>query len=93
MRGLDEAPRIVELAVLGMHAAIAPDVVSVVASRRWIEGQQPNRGDAELGDIVELLDQEPGEIADAVIVGVEKGFQVKLIDDRVLVPERILDGR
>ena len=87
----DEALQVRQRAVVGMHAAIVGDVVAVVAPRRGIERQQPDRVDAELGDVVELGDQ-PGEIADAVVVGVEERLDVQLVDDRVLVPERIVGG-
>src|SRR5206468_9708315 len=33
------------------------------------------------------------EVADAVVVGVEERLHVQLVDDRVLVPERILSDR
>ena len=76
-------------AVVGMDAAVVGDVVAVVAPRRRVEGQQPERVDAELGDVVELREQ-PGEVADAVVVGVEEGLHVQLVDDRVVVPERVV---
>ena len=59
-----------------------------------VEGLHENIGrgaadrDADLRQIVEPPD-EPGKIADTVVVGIEKGFDVKLIDDRVAVPVRI----
>ena len=57
--------------------------------RRRIERQQPDRVDAELLDVVELRGQAP-EVADAVVVGVEEGLDVQLVDDRVFVPERVV---
>jgi len=39
--------------------------------------------------IVELLDQ-PAEVTYSVVVAVEEGLDVQLIQDRVLVPERIV---
>ena len=93
MRLLDEALDVVERAVLGMDAGVLGDVVAVVEPRRGIEGQQPERVDAELGDVVELGDQ-AGKVADAVVVGIEERLDVQLVDDRVLVPERVLrDGQ
>ena len=85
----DEALDIGERAVVRMHAAVVADVVAVVEPRRRIERQQPDRVDAEIGDVVELGDQ-AGEIADAVVVGVKERFDVQLIDDRVLVPLPVL---
>ena len=73
---------------IGIDRAVVGDVVAVVAAGRGIERQQPQRGDAELLEIAELLAQ-PGEIADAVIVAVGEGLDVKLVDDGVLVPELV----
>src|SRR5690349_15105888 len=53
--------------------------------RRWIERQKPHGVDAEAFDVIEALD-EAGEVADAVARRVLKGLDVKLIDDRILVP-------
>ncbi|MGF6748239.1 hypothetical protein OKW36_003875 [Paraburkholderia sp. MM5482-R1] len=93
VRFLDEAPHVRELTVVGMHVAVVGDVVAVVAAWRRIERQQPDRVDAELGDVVELGHQ-TGEIADAVVVPIEERLDVHLIDDRVLVPQRIVaEGR
>ncbi len=71
-----------------MHAAIVADVVAVVEARRGIERQQPDRVHAEIGDVVELGDQ-AGKIADAVVVGIEERLDMQLVDDRVLVPQRV----
>ena len=60
--------------------------------RRRIERQQPDRVDAEVLDVVELLRQ-AAEVADAVVVAVEERLDVQLVDDRVLVPERVVGRR
>ncbi len=86
----NEAPCIGHVAVLRMHAAVVGDVVAVIAPRRGIERQQPDGVHAQIGDVVQLLDQ-PDEVTNAVIVGIVEGFQVHLVHHRVLVPERILD--
>ena len=88
MRGANKGEKIGARAVGWVDAAIVGDVVAVVAQRRGIERQQPQRGDAEVLEVVEL----PGQalkIADAVIARVEERLDVQLVDDRVLVPERI----
>ena len=72
----------------GLMLAVVGDVVAVVAAGRGIERQQPQRGDAEVLQVVELLGQ-AGEVADAVVVAVGERLDVKLIDDRVLVPELV----
>src|SRR5271166_44144 len=92
VRGLHEPPEVGERAVVGMHVAVFADVITVIQPRRGIERQQPYGIDAEIGDVIELGDQ-AGKIADSVIVGIEKRFHVHLVDDRVLVPERIANER
>ena len=87
----DEAAEILHRAEIGIDRAVVGDVVAVVAAGRGIERQQPQRGDAEILQIVELLGQ-AGEIADAVIVAVGEGLDVQLIDDGVLVPELVGGG-
>src|SRR6185437_857393 len=75
-----------------MDVAIVRDIVSIVAQRRGIERQQPDRGDAELLNVVELRDK-ARDIADPVIIGVVKRFQMQLVDDGVLVPIRTVGDR
>ena len=72
-----------------MDVQVVRDVVAVVLERRGKEGQQPEAGDAEILQVVELLRQAL-EVADAVVVAVEERLDVRLVDDRVLVPERIV---
>ena len=84
----DEPLEVVQRAVARMDVLVVGDVVAVVAQRRRVERQQPERVDAELLQVVELLGQ-AGEVADAVVVAVEEGADVRLVDDGVLVPERI----
>ena len=92
VRFAHERAEVVARAVVRMHVVVVGDVVAVVAQRRRIERQQPDRVDAELLDVVELVGQ-PAEVADAVVVRVEERLDVQLVDDRVLVPERIACGR
>jgi hypothetical protein len=46
---------------------VVGDVVAVVAIRRRLEGHQPQAGDAEPGEVVDLA-REPLEVADAIAV-------------------------
>src|SRR5215831_12968369 len=71
-----------------MDAAVVGDVVSVISQRRGKERQEPQAGDPELLEIIELLDQPP-EVTDAVAVRIEKSLHVRFVDDRVLVPEGV----
>jgi hypothetical protein len=89
MRLFEEALEIVEVAVDRVDGAVVGDVISIVAQRRRVERQQPESGDAEVLEIVELFDQ-AGKIADAVAVAVHEGPNVDFIKDRVLVPQRVV---
>ncbi len=86
----DETPRIGHGAVVGTDATVLGNVITIVAPGRWIERQQPDGVDAQVGDVVQLGDQ-TRKVADTVVVGIEIRFDVYLIDHRVLVPERVLD--
>ena len=86
---VDELAEVLERAVVGMDVGVVGDVVAVVAQRRRIERQQPERVDAQLLDVVEALRQS-GEVADAVAVRVVERLDVHLVDDGVLVPERVI---
>jgi hypothetical protein len=89
----DEAAEVAHVSVGRIDRAVVGDIVAVVAERRGIEGQDPDDVDAETFDIVEALDQ-PGEIADAIAVGIVERLDVQLIDDGFLVPIalRAIDG-
>ncbi len=92
--GFHEFPEVLQGPVVGVDVEVVRDVVPVVLLGRGVEGQQPDRGDTQVLEVVQLLEQ-PLEIADAVSVGVHEGLHVELVDNRVLVPLRIvreLDG-
>ncbi len=76
-------------AVGRVHAHEVGHVVAVVAQRRRVEGEQPDRVDAEVAHVIELVD-EPGKVAAAVTIGVVERLDVQLVDDRVLVPGGIV---
>ena len=77
-----------EGAVGRIDVRVVGDVVTVVTQGRREEREQPEAGDAELLQVVELGDKTL-EVADPVAVGVGKGAHVQLIDDGVFVPERV----
>src|SRR5438034_6062559 len=70
-----------------MDALVCRDVVAVVLERRGVEGQQPDRGDAQVRHVVEAL-EEAAEVPDPVRVAVLVRPHVQLVDVGVLVPER-----
>ena len=88
----DEVAEILAGAVGRMDVVVVGDVVAVVAHRRRIERQKPDRVDPELLNVVELVRQSM-EIADAILVRIKERLDVQLVDDRVLVPERIVTKR
>src|SRR6266849_6808573 len=86
--GLEEAVEVGHGAVVRMDRAIVGHVVAVVAQRRAEEGQEPETIHSQLLEMPELAG-EPDEVADAVVVAVLEGADVELVEDGVLVPERI----
>ena len=89
VRRRDQLAEVLHRPVVGVDAPVVGDVVAVVLERRREERQEPQAGDAEVLEVVELL-HEPAQIADAVAVRVVERLHVRLVDDGVLVPERIL---
>ena len=86
VRFLDEAIEVVQRSVGGVNVLVVGDVVAVVLERRRIEGQQPQRIDAEPLEIRELAGQ-ARKVTDAVGRAVDKRPHMRLVDDRVLVPQ------
>ena len=84
----DEGPDVAQRAVVGVDRDVVGDVVAVVAQRRGIERQQPDGRDAEVLEVVEPRGQ-AREVADPVARRIHEGPDVGLVDDRVLVPERV----
>ena len=88
MGGVEDLLEVVEGAVAGIDVDVVGDVVAVVAQGRGEEGEYPEAGDAEVLEVVEFGEQ-AGEVADAVGIGVHERTDVELVNDRVLVPERV----
>src|SRR5688572_6441596 len=74
--------------VTRMNTRIVGDVIPVVFERRRIHGLEPEAVHAERREVIQL-GGEPGEIADAVAVAIGERLDVELIEDGVLVPERV----
>ena len=92
MRFADEVTDIGAGAILRVHIMVVGNVVAIVTERRRIERQQPKSVYAEVLQVVELLGQ-PLEVANTIAIAIKKGFDMQLVDDRILVPERILIPR
>ena len=86
MGGADQLDEVAHRAEPRVDAEQVGHVVPVVAVGRRVEGHQPQAGDAELGEVVDAAGQ-PGEVADAVAVGVLVGLDVDAVDDRLLPPQ------
>ncbi len=85
VRFAQESPEVLEGPVRRVDVGVVRDIVAVVLERRRIEGQQPDRGDPEILEVVQLLGQSL-EISDPVAIAVAEGTHVHLVDDRVPVP-------
>jgi hypothetical protein len=85
----DERVEIGQRAVAGMDVLVVRDVVAVVFERGWVERQQPQTVDSQRLEVLQLL-RDTGKISDAVVGAVEERADVCLVDDGVLVPQRIV---
>ncbi len=85
MRPPEQHVEILERAEHGVDRAVVLDVVAVVGHRRLEERRDPDRVDAERGDVLEAPG-DAGQIADAVAVAVLKAARVDLIDHRPAPP-------
>jgi hypothetical protein len=72
-----------------IDVAVIGDVVAVVAAGARIERQQPERGDAEVAQVVETLGQ-TGEVADAIAIRILERLDVQLVYDGILEPEVVV---
>ena len=91
VRLLEEEAEVLDGPDLGEHAGVVGDVVAAVAQRAREERRDPQAVDTEPLEVVELLHQSP-EVAGAVGVGVAKGTDEDLVEDRGLEPVRRVLG-
>ena len=80
-----QAVEVVEGAEQRIDVAIVGDVVAEVGHRRLEERRDPDRVDAEVGDVVQFLD-DARQVADAVTVAVHETARVDLVDHRATPP-------
>jgi hypothetical protein len=86
--GVENLFEIVQRAIAGVDVDVIGDVVAIIAQRRREEWQQPDAGDAEVLQIIEL-GQQSRKITDAVCVRVHECADVEFVNYRVFVPKRI----
>ena len=82
-----ERIELVEIAVVGLDVEVVGDVVAVIDLRRRVARVEPDRVDAEIGEVRQAA-ADAGEITDAVVVRVGERPHVQLVDDRRLPPRR-----
>jgi hypothetical protein len=85
MRLFDEIAEVAQRPVGGIDRFLIRDVVAVVAQRRLVKRQQPDRIGSQRTYVIQPLRQS-AEVADAIIVGIRKGSDVKLVNYRIFVP-------
>ena len=76
---VDKCLKILQRAVCRIYGRVVGNVVAIISERRGIEREQPNGGDAQVLQVVELLRQS-AKVADAFIGAVEERAHVQLID-------------
>src|SRR5262249_34069274 len=86
---LQQSLTVVRPPVPGVRIRIISAVVAGGPQRRRVKRQQPQRGDPEVLQVVEFLDQ-PAEIPLPVTVTVAESPYMDLIEDGVFVPQWIL---
>ena len=91
MRFLNEAIETFERAEDRINPAVIRDIVTEVVHGRGIDRRNPDRIDAEPGEIIKPL-PDTLEIAYAITVRVLKGSRVDLIDRPGLPPHRTHDA-
>jgi hypothetical protein len=74
-----------ERAEARIDVAVVGDVVAEILHRRSEERRQPDRRDAERGDVLEPR-RDAGQIADAVVVGIREAVRIDLVDRRAEPP-------
>jgi hypothetical protein len=85
VRVLDEACRVVERAEQRVDRAVVGDVVAAVGHRGGVERGEPDRVDAEGGQVGQA-GPDTGQVADAVAVAVRETADVHLVDDGIAPP-------
>src|SRR5215469_9535948 len=89
VRGVQECFEIVERSVDWVYRAVIGDIVPIVPQGRGKERHQPETVDPQILQVVQLLRQ-PAEIPVAISAAVVKSTDVDLVNNRVLVPKRVL---
>ena len=92
MRVLDEPVEVVERAEDRVDLPVLADVVAEVLHRRLEERGDPDRIDAEAGDVVEPCD-DAWQVADAIAIAVGEAARIDLVDHGAAPPVRVRRAR
>src|SRR5262249_1036318 len=88
MRGSQECLKVLHRPIARMYVQVVGDIVAVVTKGRRIKRKEPDASYAEVLEIIEFAD-EALKVADAIVVRIGEGPDVQLIDDGILIPERV----
>ena len=88
VRLANERVRVVQRAVDGVDVAVVGDVVAEVGLRGRVERREPDRVDAERGQVRELRPYAV-QVADSVAVGIGEAPRIDLIDHRGAPPRPV----
>ena len=88
----DQALRLLERAERGIDRPVVRDVVAAVGERGAVPGREPDRIDAQVGEVGEPR-ADAREVADAVAVAVREAARVDLVDDGVAPPRALVARR
>ena len=91
MRGGDQVVEVVQGAELGRDVAVVGHVVAAVGQRRGIERAEPDRVDAQAGQVADPR-RDAREVTDAVAVAVGEAARVDLVDRRLTPPVGVQRG-
>ncbi len=72
-----------------MDIAVIRNIVAVIFSRRRVKWKQPDGGNPEVFKVIEFFHQS-SEVPHTVRVDVFERLHMELINDRILVPVRIV---
>src|SRR5215469_800131 len=89
VRGVQECFEIVERTVRWVYRAIIGNIVAIVPQGRGKERHQPDTVDPQILEVIQLL-REPAEISVAISAAVVESADMDLVNNRVLVPKRVL---
>src|SRR5262249_12401262 len=85
---VQEVLKIFKPAVLWMNVGVVGDVVAVVFERRRVKWEQPNGCHAQVFEVIQLA-RKPAKVPAAIAQIVVKRADMDLVQNSILVPQRI----